>query len=612
MWGVSDDGTGTDNSVFAFAEGIGEEGGTGVRGLEQPAFLPMTLAECARLGWEELDVIIVTGDAYVDHPAFGAAVIGRVLVGAGYRTGIIAQPDWRDPSAFMVLGRPRLFFGVTAGNLDSMVCHYTAQRKLRHDDAFTPGGRAGKRPDRACVIYAQMLRRCFKGVRIVLGGIEASLRRLPHYDYWSDTVRNSVLLDAKADALVYGMGERGVLELARGLAAGKEIEELADTRGVVTTTREIRVRDAVLLPPFEKVREAGAFFEYDHLVRSRYEEQVLYMPHGGRYLRHNPPAAPFTTEELDAIYALPFARRPHPSYKERIPAYEQIKDSMVSHRGCFGGCHFCALAMHQGKTIQSRSEASLVAEAERMAADEGFSGVITDVGGPTANMYGMRCRRGMSMRCGRRSCLFPERCAYLVSDHTAHLRVLEALKKVPGVRKVFVASGVRHDLALEDDWYIRELAEKYVGGQLKLAPEHTQPVPLKLMGKPGIEVYEEFVERFTEYSRRAGKKQRVVPYILVGHPGTTLNDAIELARYLKRRNLKVDQVQEFTPTPMTVSTCMYFTGRDYETGARIHVPKGREVRLQKALVQWYKGENRKYVIEALRRAGREELMKEFG
>lgn len=579
--------------------------------VRQPEFLPMTRGECAALGWEELDVIIVTGDAYVDHPAFGAAVIGRVLVAAGFRVGIIAQPDWRSVEAFTVLGRPRLFFGVTAGNMDSMVCHYTAQRKIRNDDAYTPGGRAGRRPDRACIVYAQMLRRAFKNVRIVLGGIEASLRRLPHYDYWSDTVRNSILLDAKADILVYGMGERGVCEIARRMASGVDVNGLADLPGIVTTTQRVESPEHVLLPPLERVRTPEAFYDYDRLMRDNMGEQVLYMPHAGRYLRHNPPGPAFTTEELDAIYALPFSRLPHPAYQERIPAYEQIKDSITSHRGCFGGCSFCALALHQGRVIQSRSLASLVTEAERMAATPGFSGVISDVGGPTANMYGARCGREGGRGCKRRSCLFPARCPHLGVNHRAQLKVLDALRCVRGVKHVFVASGVRHDLALEDEEYIRRLAQEFTGGRIKLAPEHTETGPLRAMGKPGIVAYEEFVKKFVQYSRAAGKRLGIIPYILVGHPGTTLHDAIELARYLKRKNIRVEQVQEFTPTPMTISTCMYYTGREYETGRPIHVPRGREIRLHKALVQWFKPENRKYIIEALKRAGREDLRKEL-
>lgn len=579
--------------------------------VRQPEFLPMTRAECASLGWDELDVIIVTGDAYVDHPAFGAAVIGRALVASGFRVGIIAQPEWRSVEAFTVLGRPRLFFGVTAGNMDSMVCHYTAQRKIRTDDAYTPGGRAGRRPDRTCIVYAQMLRRAFKNVRIVLGGIEASLRRLPHYDYWSDTVRNSILLDAKADILVYGMGERGVCEIARRMALGVGVNGLADLPGIVTTTQRVESAEHVLLPPIEQVRTPDAFYAYDRLMRDSMGERVLYMPHAGRYLRHNPPGPALTTEELDAIYALPFSRRPHPAYEERIPAYEQIKDSITSHRGCFGGCNFCALALHQGRVIQSRSLASLVTEAERMAAAPGFSGVISDVGGPTANMYGARCGREGGRRCKRRSCLFPARCPHLRVNHRAQLKVLDALRCVCGVKHVFIASGVRHDLALEDEEYIRRLAQEFTGGRIKLAPEHTEAGPLRAMGKPGIAAYEEFVKKFVQYSRDAGKRLGIIPYILVGHPGTALHDAIELARYLKRKNIRVEQVQEFTPTPMTISTCMYYTGREYETGQPIHVPRGREIRLQKALVQWFKPENRKYIIEALKRAGREDLRAEL-
>jgi len=574
--------------------------------------LPVSRAECDALGWDELDVIIVTGDAYVDHPAFGAALIGRALVAAGFRTGVIAQPDWHSDAAFMALGRPRLFFGVTAGNLDSLVNHYTAQRKVRSDDAYAPGGRAGLRPDRATIVYAQCLRRCFKGVPVVAGGIEASLRRVPHYDFWSDAVRNSLLFDAKADIIAYGMAERAVADVARRMARGIAVKEIVDLPGTVASVKAADAPHSVMLPAFEHLRTPQGFFEYDHLVRRHSPTHTLFMPHAGRFLRHNPPAPPLQPDELDAVYGLPFARQPHPVYRGAIiPAFEQIKDSITAHRGCFGGCSFCALAAHQGKTIQSRSQASIVEEARRMAGAPGFSGMISDVGGPTANMYGMRCARGISTRCPPTSCLFPARCPHLVCDHRAQLRMLEAVRGVRGVKKVFIASGVRFDLALHDDAYIHALAEHYTGGHLKVAPEHTQPGPLRLMHKPPVNVYHEFVQRFLQHSTRAHKRHQIIPYLLVGHPGTTLNDAIELGRYVKQRGLRLEQVQEFTPTPMTASTCMYFTGRDDETGAPIHVPKGRELKLHKALVQWWKPENKKYIVEALRQAGKTELLDEF-
>jgi len=566
--------------------------------LAQPRFLPMSRAECDALGWSPLDVIIVTGDAYIDHPAFGAALIGRALVALGLRVGIIAQPDWRQNADFQQLGAPRLFFGVTAGNLDSIVAHYTPQRKIRTEDAYSPDGVAGRRPDRACLVYAQCLQRAFpQRIPIVLGGIEASMRRIPHYDYYADTIRNSILFDAKADLLVYGMGEHAVTEIARQLAGGTPIAQLTRIAGTVTAVRTLDDTPHVLLPPLDEARTPDGFFRMTQLFQNHFNATPLYQAFAGRYLKHNPPAPALDTPVLDALYDLPFARAPHPQYRgTRIPAFEQIRDSITAHRGCFGGCAFCALGFHQGKTIQSRSAASVVREITRVAQQHGFRGMITDVGGPTANMYGMRCRRGISATCRRSSCVFPRICPQLDASHTAVRALLRQCRTVPGVKQVAVASGVRFDLATRDPEYVRELAMYYTGGRLKVAPEHVCEQTLQLMHKPPILAFEQFTAMF--HAQRADAQ--IVPYLIVGHPGTTLCDAVELALYLKRHDLQVEQLQEFTPTPMTLSTCMYVTGRAFPAGTPIHVPKGREIRLQKALAQWFMPENYKYVIEALR------------
>ncbi len=568
--------------------------------LTQPRFLPMTRAECDALGWSPLDIILVTGDAYADHPAFGAAIIGRALVAQGLRVGIIAQPDWRQNADFQQLGAPRLFFGVTAGNLDSIVAHYTPQRKIRTEDAYSPDGVAGRRPDRACLVYAQCLQRAFAPrIPIVLGGIEASMRRIPHYDYYADTIRNSILFDAKADLLVYGMGEHAVTAIARALADGTPVAQLTNIPGTVVAVRAPDDTPHVLLPPLDEVRTPDGFFRMTRLFQNHFQTTPLYQAFAGRYLKHNPPAPALSTSALDALYDLPFARAPHPHYRGApIPAFEQIKDSITAHRGCFGGCAFCALGFHQGKTIQSRSAASIVREVTRVAGQKSFRGTISDVGGPTANMYGMYCRRGISATCRRGSCIFPRICPQLEHGHAPVRALLRQCRAVPGVQHVAVASGVRFDLAAHDAEYVRALAMYYTGGRLKVAPEHVCEQTLQLMHKPLILAFEQFAAMF--HAQRADAQ--IVPYLIVGHPGTTLRDAVELALYLKRHDLQVEQLQEFTPTPMTLSTCMYVTGRSFPAGTPIHVPKGRAIRLQKALAQWFMPENYKYVIEALRAA----------
>jgi uncharacterized radical SAM protein YgiQ len=576
--------------------------------LSEISFLPVTLPECRKLGWEELDIIIVTGDAYVDHPAFGAAIIGRYLTANGFQVGIIPQPDWRSDEDFLKLGKPRLFFGVTAGNLDSMVNHYTAQRKIRSDDAYSPDGKAGLRPDRATIVYTQKLKRLFKGVPIILGGIEASLRRIPHYDFWSDKIRNSVLPDSKADLIVYGMAEKTILKAAGCLAEEQPISTLAELPGTVSMTNELP-QDAFLLPDYEQVQDKDVFLQMTRLFQENYQQKALYQKTGLRYIRHNPPGNPLTQKELDRIYNLRFARKPHPIYKnKKIPAFEQIRNSITSHRGCFGGCNFCALSVHQGKYIQSRSISSILAELRELTKQNYFRGSVSDIGGPSANMYGIEC---LNINCRRRSCLVPDICPELDTSHKDYLRLLAQASAVSGINQVYVASGVRSDLALENREFIERLVKKHTGGRLKLAPEHKSEKVLKLMNKASFQSYERFLQVFGNLCRVNGLHYSVIPYIMVGHPGTTIEDAVELASYLKENNLRVEKVQEFTPTPMTISSCMYYTECDFPEGKKIHIPTGREIRLQKAIVQWFMPENRKYVIEILRKAGKNYLLSFF-
>ncbi|MBW6515274.1 MAG: YgiQ family radical SAM protein [Candidatus Cloacimonetes bacterium] len=571
-------------------------------------YLPVTREECLKLGWDELDIIIVTGDAYIDHPAFGAAIIGRFLVANGFRVGIIPQPNWKSDTDFLRLGKPKLFFGVTAGNLDSMVNHYTAQRKIRSEDAYSPAGKAGLRPDRATIVYTQRLKQIFKGVPVILGGIEASLRRIPHYDFWSDKVRNSVLLDSKADLLIYGMAEKTVLKVAMQLSTGVSIKELKDLPGTVTNVSEVP-DSAVLLPDYEKVYTPDLFWEMNRMFHQQNRFKTLYQRSGMQYLKHNLPETPLDTGKLDEIYALPFARKPHPIYKNiHIPAFEQIKNSITSHRGCFGGCHFCSLNYHQGKYIQSRSITSIVDEVDKLREQDYFFGTVSDIGGPSANMYGMECR---DLKCPRKSCIYPKVCEKLDTTHKSYMKLLEEVRHVDGVNHVFVSSGIRADLALKNMKFIELLVKYHTGGRLKIAPEHKSDKVLKLMNKQTFSTYQEYVKLFSNYCEQYGFKHQLTPYIMVGHPGTTLKEAVDLAVYLKENNLKLKQVQEFTPTPMTISSCMYYTGRDFDTGNELYIPKGREVKLQKAIVQWFKPENRKYVIEILKKAERNSLLSFF-
>lgn len=577
------------------------------------SFIPITMEEVRQRGWDELDVIFVTGDAYIDHPAFGVPLLARWLEFHGFRVGIIPQPEWRSKDAFTALGRPRLFFAVSAGAMDSMVAHYTPARKLRHDDAYTPGNRHGARPNRATIVYTSRLKEAYKDVSVVIGGIEASLRRFAHYDFWEDKVRRSILFDAKADLLVYGMGERPLLELAERLRKGEAFREITDIRGTAYVERDGSGTrpSGQEIPSFEEV--SGNRLKYAEAFRLISHEQnpfcakPLAQLHGDRWLVCNPPALPLAEQELDALYALPFAKAPHPAYGEPIPAYEQIKTSVTTHRGCFGGCAFCAITHHQGKTIQSRSEESVVREISRLIEQPWFRGSVSDVGGATANMYGLRCGApAVQAACRKASCLYPNPCRHLVTDDCRAARLLRKVRAVAGVKHAVVSSGVRFDLLARQPAYMAELLAHHVGGLLKVAPEHSAERVLALMRKPGKRVFEEFLVHFREESRRLGKRQAIVPYLMSGHPGCTLDDMVELALFLRRHGLRVEQVQDFTPTPGTLATCMYHTGIDPTTGVAVHVPRSdREKRQQKALLLSHLPGERRNVMEALRACGRE-------
>ena len=650
---------------------------------EKPApFLPMSRKEMNKLGWDSCDVVLVTGDAYVDHPSFGMAVIGRMLEAQGFRVGIIAQPDWSSKQDFMRLGKPNLFFGVTAGNMDSMINRYTAERKLRHDDAYTPNNEGGKRPDRAVTVYTQRCKEAFNDVPVVIGGIEASLRRLAHYDYWSDKVRRSVIFDAKADILIYGNAERPLVDIAHRLAQGETIADMQDVRGSAVIRKEavpewkgvdsrkidqlhkidpipnpygaddvgcsnlsgptdnkIFDNDApqaisvqppkpkpwektyVLLPAFEKV--GNDRYLYAHASRILHQEtnpgcaRALYQPHGDRGVWLNPPAWPLNTDEMDAVFDLPYQRLPHPSYgKAKIPAYDMIKTSINIMRGCFGGCSFCSITEHEGRIIQSRSQASIVKELAAIRDTvPGFTGVISDLGGPTANMYRLGCTSEKAEQtCRRLSCIYPSICGHLNTDHEHTIDLYRAARDVPGIKKVLIASGVRYDLAIEDPRYIRELAKYHVGGYLKIAPEHTEEGPLSKMLKPGMGTYHKFKELFDKFSAEAGKKQYLIPYFISAHPGTTNEDMVNLALWLKSENFKLDQVQNFYPSPMANATAIYHTELNtlknvkHDSEQVEVVKKGRQRRLHKALLRYHDPAGWPLIREALVAMGKKYLI----
>ncbi|GIW99595.1 MAG: UPF0313 protein [Pirellulaceae bacterium] len=578
--------------------------------------LPMTMEEARRRGWKELDVVIVTGDAYVDHPSFAMSILGRVLEAAGYRVGIIAQPDWRSCEDWKRLGRPRLFFGISAGNMDSMINHYTANRKVRNDDAYSPGGRIGLRPDRATLSYCQRAREAFKGVPVIAGGVEASLRRLAHYDYWSDKVRRSILLDSKADLVVYGMGENAILEIAERLERGESVRQLRDMRGIAYAlgASEEPPADALELPSYEQVVASKEQFAIAtriiHNETNPYNARRLIQQHGTQAVVVNPPQLPLSQEAMDRIYGLPYTRRPHPSYQEPIPAYETIKDSVTIMRGCFGGCTFCSITAHQGRIIQSRSKENVLHEIANMAADNRFKGTVSDIGGPTANMYQMQCTRPeVEAVCRRQSCVHPKVCKLLGVDHRPVIELMREARNVPGVKKVLVASGVRMDLARQSPEYIRELTRHHVGGHLKVAPEHVDPEVLYKMRKPANDDFEFFTDVFQEESAQANKRQYLIPYFIASHPGSDLDAMITLAVFLKRHGYRPDQVQDFIPAPLDIATCMYYTGLDPFSMKSVYVAKGlRSRRMQRALMQFFKPENYFEVREALRQAGRTDLI----
>jgi uncharacterized radical SAM protein YgiQ len=629
-------------------------------------FLPMSANEMEALGWDSCDIIIVTGDAYVDHPSFGMAVVGRVLEAQGFRVGILSQPDWTSADPFKALGRPNLFFGITAGNMDSMVNRYTSDRRMRSDDAYTPGGLAGKRPDRSVIVYAQRAREAYRDVPIVVGGIEASLRRIAHYDHWSEKIRRSILVDSQADLLLYGNAERALVEVAHRLAARKPMSSITDVRGtaffcdaVPEGWREIdsttldrpgpavgmpnpylkvagveegvapvappspvpRDRCVVRLPSFESVCADRVMYAHAsrvmHLETNPGNARALIQRHGNREIWVTPPPIPLTSKEMDGVYELPYQRMPHPSYADaKIPAYDMIKFSVTIQRGCFGGCTFCSITEHEGRIIQNRSEDSVVREIERMRDTvKGFTGQISDLGGPTANMYRLACKdKKIESACRRPSCVFPGICENLNTNHKPLIELYRKARAVPGVKKISIASGVRYDLATKSPEYIRELATHHVGGYLKIAPEHTEDGPLEAMMKPGIGTYDRFKELFDKFSKEAGKEQYVIPYFIAAHPGTTDKDMLQLALWLKRNDFRADQVQAFLPTPMTFAAAMYHTGmnpmkRDGRKFEDVYIPRTIEQRrLHKAFLRWHDANNWPLIRSALKRMGRMDLI----
>ena len=580
------------------------------------SFLPMNRAEMEARGWDCVDIVFVTGDAYVDHYSFAMALLGRVLEAEGFRVGIVSQPDWKSCEAWKRFGKPRLFFAISAGNMDSMINHYTANKKVRNDDAYSPGGKIHLRPDRATLAYCQRAREAYPGVPVIAGGVEASLRRLAHYDYWSETVKPSILMDAKADLLAFGMGEDVIVEIAQALKAGKTVKDLRDMRGVVYALggSEVAPDDAVRLPSFEEVKaDKDKFLEATRLFHretSPFNAKRLVQMHGARAVVQNPPRHPVSQERMDFYYGLPYTRRAHPSYKEPIPAYEMIKDSVTIMRGCFGGCTFCSITAHQGRTIQSRSQESVLAELKTMGQDPAFKGTISDIGGPTANMYQMRCTKPeIEKICKRQSCVSPTICKCLGTSHAPLVDLMQKARKVPGVSKVLVASGIRMDLARLSPEYMTQLTAHHVGGRLKVAPEHVDPKVLAAMKKPTHDTFEDFAEKFTKANDAAGKKQFIVPYFIASHPGSDLDAMIRLAVFLKEHGYKPDQVQDFIPSPMDLATAMYYTGRNPETGEEMPIARGlRERKMQRALLQFFKPENYFEVREALLKARRQDLI----
>ncbi len=583
-------------------------------------FLPVSRREMEERGWDQVDFVYISGDAYVDHPSFGHAIITRLLEAHGYRVGIIAQPDWKDKNSITVFGEPRLAFLVSAGNMDSMVNHYSVSKKRRSQDAYTPGGVMGKRPDYACVVYGNLIRQTYKKTPVILGGIEASLRRLAHYDYWSDRLKRSVLLDSGADLISYGMGERSIVEIADALSAGIRVEDLTYIDGTVCKVKDREaIYDAVELPAYselqkDRLRYAESFYT-QYCNTDPFTAKRLIEPYSEHvYVVQNPPAKPLSQTEMDDVYALPYMRTYHPMYEKDggIPAISEVKFSLISNRGCFGACSFCALTFHQGRIIQTRSHESLIEEAKLLTEEPDFKGYIHDVGGPTANFRHPACDKQLTHgACKHRQCLFPKPCKNLNVDHKDYLKLLRSLREISKVKKVFIRSGIRFDyvMADPDDTFMRELCEYHVSGQLKVAPEHIADPVLQMMGKPENSVYRAFTEKYKKINEQLGKKQYLVPYLMSSHPGSTLKEAVALAEYLRDLGYMPEQVQDFYPTPSTISTCMYYTGVDPRTMKPVYVPKSpHEKAMQRALIQYRNPKNYELVMEALKKAGREDLI----
>ncbi len=582
-------------------------------------FLPICRQDMLDAGYEQLDFVYVIGDAYVDHPSFGHAIISRVLENNGYSVGIISQPDWKDPRSIGIYGRPRLGFLVSGGNMDSMVNHYSVTKHRRKTDAFTPGGEMGKRPDYATIVYCNLIRRSFKNVPILIGGIEASLRRLGHYDYWSEGMKRSILLDSQADLLMYGMGERSIVEIADALNAGMDVKDITYIDGTVFKTAHLdESLPTIVLPAFEKVKENRKVYAESFKIQygncDPFTAKRLAEPYGREFVVQNPPQKPLSREEMDAVYALPYERTYHPSYEMAggVPAIEEVKFSLVSNRGCFGACSFCALTFHQGRIIQTRSHESILQEAEAIVKDKDFKGYIHDVGGPTANFRHPACEKQLSKGvCGGRQCLYPTPCKNMNADHSDYVALLRKLRKLPGVKKVFIRSGIRFDYLLADkkDTFFKELVQYHISGQLKVAPEHVSDAVLDRMGKPRNAVYNRFVDKYFALNKQFGMNQYLVPYLMSSHPGSTMKEAVELAEYIREMGYNPEQVQDFYPTPSTLSTVMYYTGLDPRTMDRVYVPTDpHEKAMQRALIQYRNPKNYYLVREALMAAHREDLI----
>ena len=583
-------------------------------------FLPICKEDMEKRGWTQLDFVYVSGDAYVDHPSFGPAIITRILESYGYKVGIIAQPDWKDKNSVTILGEPRLGFLVSAGNMDSMVNHYSVSKKRRRTDAYTPGGEAGHRPDYAAVVYGNLIRQTYKHTPIILGGIEASLRRMAHYDYWSNKLKRSILLDSGADIISYGMGERSIIAIAEALDAGLDVKDITYIDGTVCKVKDLdSVYDYIKLPSYEDLKadklEYARSFYTQYCNTDPFSGKRLVEPYNDHlYVVQNPPSKPLTMEEMDQVYSYPYMRTWHPSYDAAggVPAIQEVKFSLISNRGCFGGCSFCALTFHQGRIIQTRSHESLVEEAKMMTQDKDFKGYIHDVGGPTANFRAPSCQKQLTKGvCPNKQCLFPKPCKNLRADHKDYIKLLRELRKIDGVKKVFIRSGIRFDyvLADPDDTFLRELCEYHVSGQLKVAPEHVSDPVLQKMGKPEYSVYQKFVEKYNQMNKKLRKDQYLVPYLMSSHPGSTLKEAVNLAEHLRDFGYMPEQVQDFYPTPSTLSTCMYYTGVDPRNMQSVYVPKNpHEKAMQRALIQYRDPKNYDLVMEALKKTGRMDLV----